>query len=240
MSERGYFSLRYAIPGYTFILIVAAINYVPLVMLEITEGGELFGAFLALLTGSAIGWLVTQPYSWHFQRGFGILGIEAFRDTCNVLVEKYGLFRPPWNKDQRWRVMAVFDYISHSVEKGKETLFRFETRRWDMYHLLSSTSWTLWIASAVGMLLRIYYEYFFFEPFHEIPFQNFNVNPIQNAEFAALIVIFASAGFFYFLLREGRHRIISEYVCITEARVRHSEVEPEEIREAFPNITRAE
>jgi len=61
MSERRYFSLRYTVPGYTFILLVIGINYVPLIEFMKTTGApEVFGAILAfasLLTGSALGYL---------------------------------------------------------------------------------------------------------------------------------------------------------------------------------------
>lgn len=65
MSERQYFSLRYAIPGFAFILILIGINFVPLLKFleEIPAFKDSFGAFLAffsLFSGSAIGFLISQ------------------------------------------------------------------------------------------------------------------------------------------------------------------------------------
>ena len=50
MPERGYFSFRYSIPGYTFILLVIAVNIVPLLtILSDASIGPFFGAFLAFV-----------------------------------------------------------------------------------------------------------------------------------------------------------------------------------------------
>lgn len=149
MSRRDYFSVRYTIPGYTLILIVIGINYVPLLrFLEITGLESIFGAFLAffsLFAGSALGFLVSQLYWWWFLSKGALFGVKEFKKTLNALVEKYDLIRPPWNKDTQMEVYALFDYVDNSVEKGKEKLLGLEARRWDMYHLLSITFHTSWI-----------------------------------------------------------------------------------------------
>jgi len=83
MAERQYFSLRYAIPGYAFILLVIAINYVPLLNI-LPEFSEVFGAFLAFLSlfsGSAIGFLICQAWWWWFQGHAGIWGISEFKEA---------------------------------------------------------------------------------------------------------------------------------------------------------------
>lgn len=244
MSERGYFSLRYAIPGYTFILLVIAINHVPLIkILEMTKGSEILAAFLAFLSlfaGSALGWLVCQFYWWWFQRHYGILGIKEFQKTLNTLVKKYRLGKPDqWDKDTKWKVLAVFDYLSHSVQEEEENLFEFQTRRWDMYHLLSSTYHTLWIGVAIALPLRLYLEYFFVQPLYEIPFQGIIWNPLENAELVALVAIFVIVASLTVILTRGKQRIITEYTNITEARIRSCEVTPDQIKIAFPSITRA-
>lgn len=47
MSNRGYFTLRNAIPGYSFILIIIALNHFPLlVFLDVFNISEALGAFL--------------------------------------------------------------------------------------------------------------------------------------------------------------------------------------------------
>jgi len=98
MPERSFFDWRTAFLGYTFILIIMGINYIPLAkILENTSLGSTFGAVLAFLTlvsGSAIGFLVSQVWWWHFQRN----GTQYFyhsdergrpRKEIGILIKKY-------------------------------------------------------------------------------------------------------------------------------------------------------
>ena len=66
MSERSFFDWRTALPGYTFILIILGLNYSPLFEIFKSQGIQsTFGAILAFLTlvsGSAIGFLVSQVW----------------------------------------------------------------------------------------------------------------------------------------------------------------------------------
>lgn len=102
MSKRDYFSVRYTVPGYTLILLVIGINYFPfLKILETTEFGSVFGAFLGFLSlfaSSALGFLVSQLYWWRFLSKCALFGVKEFGNTLNVLVEKYDLIRPPWGQ----------------------------------------------------------------------------------------------------------------------------------------------
>lgn len=91
MPEREYFSFRYAIPGYTFLLLVVLINYIPLLtILRATGAGQVFGAFLAFLslfTGSAIGFLVSQFWWLYFSHGDRIFGVNGYETLRNFLIE---------------------------------------------------------------------------------------------------------------------------------------------------------
>ena len=242
MSERQYFSLRYAIPGYTFILLVIVINYVPLLEILTTHGFEsafgVFLAFLSLLSGSAIGFLVSQ-FWWWFQRKVGIFGVKQFEKTLRAFAKKYKLKKPPliqWNEDEKRQLLAAFDYVSHS--ETREKILTLAQRRWDMYHLLASTFHTLWIGSAAGILCRIYYEYFLFlsEPLYKIPFRDLISILLKNVEPIVLASIFVSVAFFLFFLRKGRQWMITEYAAISEARIRSSDVKREDLRKAFPDL----
>jgi hypothetical protein len=65
MADRDYFDLRYAIPGFTFLLIVFLINYKLIENItspSLISIGDIFLGFLTLLSGSAIGFLITQIY----------------------------------------------------------------------------------------------------------------------------------------------------------------------------------
>ena len=72
-SERAYFSFRYALPGYTFLILILLINkdiifnQMKNLPIESPDVVTLFGivfAFISLLGGSAIGFIVSQP--WYF------------------------------------------------------------------------------------------------------------------------------------------------------------------------------
>lgn len=81
MSERirSYFSLRYALPGYTFLTIILLMNIESfiIVMQEPSYSTEFLGiilGFLSLLSGSAIGFIVSQP--WYFCYNYIIKGTK--------------------------------------------------------------------------------------------------------------------------------------------------------------------
>ena len=162
MPERHYFSLRYAIPGYTLILLVVATNYVPLFRaLETASVGTFFGAFLAflsLLTGSALGFLVAQIWWCYFKsKKKNIFGIKELRSTLNVFVEAYHL--PKETRKCRLQIGAVLDYVFNLY---KPTELRIAERKWDMYHLLSTAMLTLIIKWSLGIFFRLYSEAFLF------------------------------------------------------------------------------
>lgn len=242
MSERTYFSLRYAIPGYALTLLVIGINHVPLLkFLEITRFEAAFGAFLAFLTlftGSALGFLVSQFWWWWYKRQGGLYGIPKFKkEVLEVLVDKFGLperfkkLQKNQNED-KGKIIVVYDYISHSEKKEKEALFAYSERRWDLYTLLSSTMWSLGIGLIVGIFCRIFFEYFLFESLFSIPLPDSN----SIAELFALLSIFASVILLMFILLGGRQWVIFEYSAIAEARIRDSKAKRAHIRKAFPDI----
>jgi len=66
MSEtiRSYFSLRYALPGYTFLTIILLMN-IEFFMNTPSYSMDHFGTILGfLVSGSAIGFIVSQPWYW--------------------------------------------------------------------------------------------------------------------------------------------------------------------------------
>lgn len=230
MAERQYFSLRYSIPGYAFILLVIAINYVPLLNI-LPEFSEVFGAFLAFLSlfsGSAIGFLICQAWWWWFQGHAGIWGISEFKEARDAFFKKYWLREPACkNTDERRKFLSVFDYVTHSrVEKNVLTLAE---RRWDMYHILSSTYYTLWIAILVGIICRFYYEWTVFNcsfPFH------MEAMP----EFVAVGGLLGGIMILIFFLWSEKKWIAIIMASLYEARIRTSKVPTWKLREVFPKI----
>jgi len=160
MPERTIFHFRYAIPGFTFVLLIIGINYVPILnLLANPRFDATFGAFIGfvtLLSGSAIGFLVCQVW-WVFHISMGATyGMHAWkpRKAIQTLIDRYGLTRSRHLRDKR-KVITVYDYIIHSETKlfSKE-LFEYRKRRWDMFHLLASEFATVLSGLVMGCLLR--------------------------------------------------------------------------------------
>jgi len=227
MSERQYFSLRYAIPGYAFILLIVGINFFPLLeALRTTQVSEVFGAFLAFLSlfsGSAIGFLIYQVWWLRFQNKVGILGLEEFERSITAFSKKYGLEPPKCNKKAQREFITAIDYATH-VEV-RENLLAMAERRWDVYHVLSSTRYTLWIGVATGIVGRVYCQFFLFNwtfpCMHEV-----------------IVWIGIGVGVFSFnwILDKARQAILTLSATLHEARVRTSAVTPVELKEAFPEL----
>jgi hypothetical protein len=113
MSEREYFSLRYAVPGFTFILIILGLNYSPLLSILRASGTtEVFGVFLSLLSlfaGSAIGFLVAQIsyFYFHWRRIYS----SAFKSLENAAKEKLGFNPKAKGKEKDVMLSAILDNI---------------------------------------------------------------------------------------------------------------------------------
>lgn len=236
MSQREYFSYRFAVPGYTFILLVIAFNYVPLLkILEITKADAAFGAFLAFLslfTGSAIGFLISQIWLLIFKRNanmrrHGIIReLEPATEALIKTLEKHGLEEI---EDKKKVVTAICDYIVYSEKEKK--LISMINRRWDVYHTLSSILLALVIGTGVGIGFRIYYEVFLFNA-------SFSIlsNAEAVAEAVALTFVFICVGFLVFVIWRGRQRIITEYCPLLKIIFRRSEVTEEELKEILSDI----
>jgi hypothetical protein len=70
MPGRDYFSLRYAVPGFCFILITVGLNFLPIkIIIEAYGASDIFGvvlSFISLFASSAIGFIITQFWFAHF------------------------------------------------------------------------------------------------------------------------------------------------------------------------------
>jgi len=148
MSERTFFTLRYALPGYTFILMSILVAYPKLEeILFQTENATLVAAlaFFSLLSGAALGFLVSQVWyviynHFIFGRYGKLVGLSEF------LRQKYRL------TEDRHRQKVFYDYI-HRLSHNKETL-NYTQRRYDLMHLCGSTLVTTLIGSFFGLSIR--------------------------------------------------------------------------------------
>jgi len=168
MSERSFFDLRYAVPGYTFLLFfILILNEVVLYLLQIltrsTTSETLTGflvSILTLLSGTTIGFLVSQPwycfYNCCFKKErylkdvftkFKNLGICPNKRICN---DQNGELFGAQKKDV---LITVIDYI---VQKEHEQLKDYIGRRYDLINLMGST------IVSIAMVLVFYVVALFF------------------------------------------------------------------------------
>lgn len=216
MPEREYFSYRHAIPGYTFILLLVAINLFPLFELLGKAGvSEVFGAFLAFLslfTGSALGFLLSQIYWWLFKKKGGFFGIDGTKPILNLLTKTCKDYNLKIREAKKNELLeAISDYIETQVDQEKT--FEYSARRWDMYHVLGSTLWSLGLGFAVGLGFRVYFHVFLFKA-------SFSFEPINRflAELVLLSVLLGFASFLFWIIwKKGRRKLESEYCLIMTA-----------------------
>jgi len=162
MSVRGYFTLRNAIPGYSFTLILLILNAVPLIkILEIYQISDFLVAsltFFTLLSGSAVGFLISQIWWFYWQGHAGILGDKEYENTVKAFQEVYGINIP--SKDQiraRRLVVSAMDYADHTkISRNHKELLTLTERRWDMFHTLSSTFVALILSLILGVFISVF------------------------------------------------------------------------------------
>ena len=98
MSTRDYFSLRYGVTGFTFILIIISLNYYPIIqVLKSNDAVGDFGlvlSFLSLFASSAIGFFVAQFFffKFHWRRSY----LKIFEKSDDALEARFD-----WKKKSR-------------------------------------------------------------------------------------------------------------------------------------------
>jgi len=236
MSTRGYFALRNAIPGYAFILIVIAINHVPLMEILQKPGfSEFFGAFLAffyLLSGGAIGFLISQGWWWYWQRHAGILGDHEYDPAVNAFSALYEVDIPQNIRRRRMFVTAM-DYVVHTkIRKDHKELLTLAERRWDMFHTLSSTLLALILGLETAIIMRFY---FWIIPFRE---EIIVLTPenIVSSEFLVLSLISISIFILVYLVDKGRIWTRQMSADLDEAIIRRKPINKAKLRTVFPQL----
>lgn len=134
---------------------------------------------------------------------------------------------------------AILDYIRH--RKKEDETSRLSQRRWDMYHVLSSTGCALLIGLVVGICLRFYSEWFILEPHFKIPLCETSLGEListldKNAEGVALLVILGCVGILLVVFWTERRRLMTNYRPLLEAFIRREIREVgEELAVVFPD-----
>lgn len=150
MPERTFFTLRYALPGYTFVLVALLVAYPKLESIILNNATPIdvtlvsaFLAFFTLLSGGAIGFIVSQV--WYNLYHFCVLSHDV-RKARKFLEEKYNL-----TKDTHHQVVFL-DHVFHL--SSKETI-AYMGRRFDLKHTLGSMLSATFIGSLFGLLVRV-------------------------------------------------------------------------------------
>lgn len=248
MSDREYFSLRYAVPGFTFILTIVGVNYSnTLGFLRQSGSTEAFGAFLsflALFAGSAIGFLVAQIWFsyFHWRR---IYYSHVFKHLESLLKENLNFEPKTAGKGKDVTLSAVLDYIL--LYKRGEKYWKYCQRRWDIFHTLSCTSLSLKLGIFTGLLLRIILmcsftskglgellNYEIYRPFIE-QFPSLSA----QVKIDTLMVLFTliSVIVLIFILHYGKRQVFNEYFEIMKILIRKSSPEfQKSLNDVFPQF----
>lgn len=228
MSERSYFDLRYTISGFVFIILILGLNYFPLfVLLKSTEMTEIVGAFLAFFTlfsGSAIGFLISQVWWCIWEKRGGLLGDKYHRKSFETFEKKYDIGFPS-EEAMKNEFHTAIDYATHLVDKKILTVAK---RRWDLFHILSATFYSLWLGLVFGFIIRICFQFILFDG-------NFSV-PNSLTEPLILISLFAVSMIMLPVLHFESDCVHKISASLHNARINMSEVDKEQMRTAFPDL----
>ena len=162
MSERSLFAVRYAFPGYTFLLFVILLccEQIPN-FLDVTQFGLLYAffAFVYLLSGAPIGYFITQPwyiYFHHIKKGYFWNGHFKKRKKkyieyiCDEIDKDIQI-----NDNNPDNAVVILDYLYNGSE-DKKYLSSYLTRRWDLYHVMGSTEGSILFGIIFGILFKLY------------------------------------------------------------------------------------
>jgi hypothetical protein len=150
MTERDFFTLRYALPGYTFILMIMLVAYHRLVELFPFMSGSpvdftlvsAFVAFFTLLSGGAIGFLVSQLwYGLHNS----ILHGRFLKETRAFLRERFNL------RENVHKEIIFLDYVFHLSD---DKTIDYIQRRFDLKHTLGSTFLAIMVGAVFGVGIK--------------------------------------------------------------------------------------
>ncbi|MFB3890103.1 MAG: hypothetical protein ACE14S_11475 [Candidatus Bathyarchaeia archaeon] len=167
--------MRYAVPGFIFILIIVGLNYSPILAIVkdsgANDGLSIVLSFITLFSGSAIGFLISQVWFLYFNAR----KLDSTRINNNfedAIQKTTGWIKKKWSKSMLWNdkekerasaMAAIIDYLL-LTEKNEEKV-NFCKRKWDLYHSLSCTLVSLIMSAVLGVLLRGYAHCSFFESF---------------------------------------------------------------------------
>ena len=168
MSERQFFSLRYTLPGYTFVL-MAIFVVAPQLQILFPEPKdiELVVVFLGfLLSGNPIGFLISQIWYIWFKSKLMWFRCICFRKFlfgkgASIQEEKRKKIRKKFDlKEDKDREIMFLDYITTfpNRDNSKTQLLNYTQRRFDLVHIFGSTLVCLVFGFLFGYLIRLYFH----------------------------------------------------------------------------------
>lgn len=172
MPERDYFSLRYTVPGFVFILIVFGTNYSVILNIISRSGAadvlSVSLAILSLFTSSAIGFLISQIwfFIFHLNRTYANILRKPEHDIEDSMKKSFGWIPKDKTDKKRDEIMGTaIDYILNCFKAEENNLFKFFQRKIDLFHTMSSTLISLIIGLGLGLAIRLGLYYFGRYPF---------------------------------------------------------------------------
>jgi uncharacterized protein YacL len=225
MSDREYFSLRYTVPGFVFILTIVGLNYSNVLSFLVEEGKiEVFGLVISLISlfaSSAVGFLIAQiHFLWfHKMRDYAKIlkrnDIETFMQrelgwkTKDKLTEM--MKSKDFEKKRDYSMGASLDYIL--LKSGNENIIDFLRRKIDLYHTMQSTLVSIYIGLIVGLIIRLL----------TIKSLSFNSMNLDNTLFiSTLIAVILLIIFLYFLSHDEilfeYYPFIKLFICSKDAK----------------------
>jgi hypothetical protein len=226
MSEREYFSVRYLIPGSTFLLLILAYNIFPLYGFLRTSqvSVTLFGAFLAVLGSPTVGFLVSQ-FWWKWRE---FRHIPWKMGGAEILAKKLPSLKSD-GKNQA-KALIVYDYIFHSElhsKKNLEGLSKYAFRRYDNYVLLSCANMCLVLGASLGIAGRL-------TTFVLFPAFSFGEHETVWLALVSIATVILTA-----LLYDGMQRVWQDHKAIHEAIINtlitDKKIDENTLRQIFPD-----
>lgn len=154
-ATRSFFDRRYTFPGFAFLLlvIVSFFNEIATFIINIfpgasSAGGSLLVGVLYFLSGSPLGFLVSQP--WHFLSKKHLLDGPFNQRVWVEAIRSSGV--PGAQNLNDSQVVTTGDLILHRYADGRT--INYIWRRWDMFNILGSVLSALILASTFSLVLR--------------------------------------------------------------------------------------
>ena len=244
MSERSFFDWRNSLPGFTFILFVLGMNFAPLLFVFTTQSIQAtFGAILAfftLVSGSAIGFLLSQVWWQHYRNhGAHYYFGKNPRKQIERLVKKYGLLpaRNTGDINRIQKVLAVYSYILFSQQQKDPELVNYLIRRGDTFHSFSATRISLLLGLGFGFLFRILSQVFIFRWTFEIGVSD--LCPLTYSAFSEILIlalVISSALILFELFGNSRAWMLTQYDDMADALITQSGIRRWKLQEIFLKV----